>query len=193
VEVTLHHGRAFVSIDEDPQGFGSPPNPGFFIVDMRPLLDDDATTTTPILQGSLPVSRPRVSQVVGNTLYLNSMNAFQVWDVSAAMDEDPLTTVTAVTPISSLPISHAMSMAAYGSMVFMATQVGGVLTGQYLSGTYAIDVSTPATPTVVGFSNVEPNYFGCGLYNTVHHSSLSVHGSRLYLSMHESSWVFELE
>jgi hypothetical protein len=60
-------------------------------------------------------------------------------------------------------------------------------------GTYVIDISTPATPTIIGYSSIVPGYYGCGNYNTVHHSQITVKGSRMYVNANEYAWILELE
>src|SRR5262249_37712521 len=87
-ELNLHFGRAFIGVDNDINGGGSgAPNPGLFILDLRPLLDDDPATTTPIAQGTLPIGHARQSVVEGNYLYTASNAGLQIWDVTNAMDD----------------------------------------------------------------------------------------------------------
>jgi hypothetical protein len=163
-----------------------------FIVDLRPWLDDSATTINPIAQGTLPISHGRQSVVMGNMLYTTSYAGLQVWDVTAAMDDVATTVVTTTTPIGGTTgFNNAVALAVYGSYAYVATQSpNGASVGP---GTYVVDVSTPAAPVIIGFSSVVPGYYGCGNYSTVHHSSVIVKGTRMYLNANEYSWIMDLE
>jgi hypothetical protein len=191
-ELTMHYGRAFVGVDTDVNGGSSSPNPGFFIVDLRPLLDDDASTTTPIAQGSLPISHVRQSVVMGNTAWITTYAGLQAWDVTNAMDDVAATTVTATMPIgTSSGFNGALALAVHGSYAYVSTGYpNGASVGP---GTYVIDISTPATPTIIGYSPIGTGGYSCSLQNTVHYASLVVRGSRLYLNAYEQAWIFEVE
>src|SRR6185295_1115901 len=146
-------------------------------------------TSAPIDQGSLPISHVRQTDIVGNKLYVATSNAFQIWDVSAAMDEDAGTKVDAGAPLGSLPIHNSMAISAYGNYVYLSTFVATGQPAPYQDGTYAIEVSNPASPRVVGYAPLFGDYYGCGYFVTVHHSSVSVHGTRLYLNSNENNWI----
>jgi hypothetical protein len=190
-DLTLHFGRAFVSVDVDVDG-NNAPNPGLFIVDLRPLLDDDITTTTPVLQGTLPIAHAHQSVVSGNTLWTTSYAGLQAWDVTNAMDDNNATTVTTTTPTgSSSGFNDAMGISVYGAYAFVATHSPNG--GSIGPGTYVMDISTPATPTIIGYSPIVPGGYSCGSFNTVHRSSVTVKGSSMYVNSNEYSWILELE
>ncbi len=179
----IHRGRVFASVHDETFGSGTPQPPlGVTITDARAWFDDDAATTTPLAQGGLPVRGANRLELRGHVLWLTegvSNPGLQAWDVSAALDENPLTTVTSGSALGAFSFQRADSLAVYGPYAYVASDSSAAQ--EFDKGLYAVDLTNPAAPRV---TSMAPD-FGTG--------ALSVVGNRLYFSREDVVKVFQLE
>lgn len=187
-DVSLALGRAAVIVED---GAGNP-NPGLFLVDLRPLLDDDAGTTMSAshLQGTVNVGGVRECVIRGRYAYATNSTGFHVVDVMNAMDEDLATVVPGSATLSSVAVTQASSLSVHGSYALVSPY------SLAASGVHAIDVSTPASPKVIGFLPFKKANTSCGVPGDgtrPMRTSTIVRGSRAYLTSFGSLDVLELE
>jgi hypothetical protein len=187
--VTMHHGRALVSYDA---GFDGATYAGLIIVDLRPLLDGDSSTsmTPDHIQGAIDISRMRGVVAIGNYAYAIGGSSFwtgglYVIDISAALDDDLATKV----PSSASPVLTGPgpfdSITAHGSYLLLGSRSNNF-------GLRSYDISNPTSPVLVGqaaFGYLAPR---CGNAVTFR-SQISVLGSRAYVTSNDSLTIFELE
>lgn len=184
--LSMYEGRALVTL-EDP--FTPLTGSTFFVVDLRPLLDDDAATTftSPVnpIQAQLALGNVFPGVIRGDYAYVGSQAGLRVVEIPEAMDESPTTVVpsTARTALLSLP-GGAESVTAYGGYAF-ATPTYGAQQGK---GLQVIDVRAPLSPQVLSFLPMTgPNN------NCYARSGITVAGSRAYVSGFYQTTIVELE
>ncbi|MBX7096811.1 MAG: carboxypeptidase-like regulatory domain-containing protein [Myxococcaceae bacterium] len=189
VDLTISHGRAFVTYENQSPAFAGQghPTPGVYAVDFRNLVDDDAATTGFVLQGSLPVAGAREIALRGNTALITRQNTLEAWDVSAAMDENAGSVLSAVAPLGTLVLNpdEPDALKVYGSYAFVINNrlnVDGRL--------WVIDVSNPAAMRIISSVNEAWPHPGCG---PSLRSDVAVVGSRAYASGVGSTTILELE
>lgn len=189
VDLTLSHGRAFVSYENLSPQFNNQgrPTPGVYAVDFRNLVDDDPLTVGFVLQGSLPVAGAREVQLRGNTAFITRVSTLEAWDVGPAMDESAGTVLSATMPLGSLTLApdEIDGLKVYGGYAFVVNNrltVDGRL--------WALDVSNPGAMRILSSVNEAWPHPGCG--GGVR-SGLAFAGSRLYASGRDSTSVLEVE
>ncbi len=206
MQVSLHRGRALVTLDNESNT--NPTVMGLYVVDLRPLLDDDpATAMTPItstpnsVQGfvqALPTGNfswyPGHRQSVGrgDWAYVASGHGVEIIDISAAMDDSLSTTIPGVPVRSSVNVLGGFkSLTVYGSYALFVPQHSGVN-----ASVISLDVSDPLNPRKMSSVPLVKDATGCtpsGLTSITPHSGISMSGTRAYLTMRNLSWVMEVE
>ncbi|MDQ3264459.1 MAG: carboxypeptidase-like regulatory domain-containing protein [Myxococcota bacterium] len=206
MQVSMHRGRALVTLDNENNT--NPTVMGLYVVDLRPLLDDDpATAMTPItttpnsVQGfvqALPTGNfswyPGHRQSVGrgNWAYVASGHGVEIIDISAALDDSLSTTLPGVPVRSSVNVLGGFkALSVYGSYALFVPQHQGVN-----AAVISLDVSDPLNPRKVSSVPLVKDTTSCipsGLGSITPHSGISMSGTRAYLTMRNLTWVMEVE
>lgn len=191
-DLQISHGRAFVTVWDGCCGGPGDPSPSLFAVDLRGLVDDDATTTGLLLQGSLAVTSPRDLAISGNRAYVTrDAMGIEVWDISRAMDDDPATLLNATMPLGQFFVSGSggspRTLTVAGTMVY-ATNNSGTSTD---ARTYAIDFSNLASPRIVSQADISAGGASCAGVSV--QGGIALTGSKLYLGGYQVFHELELE
>lgn len=176
--------------------------PGLYALDLRPLLDDDATTGAAqvVALGYVPstttpaAATTGVAQVVvrGSWAYLATDQGLETVDVSAALDADAATVLSAATPTGRLrapgSYTHTHGVAVYGGYAFMAPLTPS---GQIFS----VDVAQPLAPVYASGVDFVRQTWDCSVNGTAYtqRAGVSVVGSRLFVTSAFGSRVYDLE
>ena len=182
-KVTMYQGRAFMTLEGQ----------GVYIVDLRPLFDDNAATglTADSLQGFFAdaAGTPMAPAVQGRYMYVIDYQGLKVVDVFNALDEDPLTKLPGSPTKTSLALFSAQAIAVSGSYA--------VVVGWTTIGVSVVDISTPLSPKVLSatpFSGATGPCTSPDGENVVGQYSVSIHGSRAYVTLAAGlTYVYELE
>lgn len=183
--VSMHMGRALVTLED----FVAVPGSTLFVVDLRPLLDDDAATTTAvpanIVQAQLAQGNLTGGVIRGNYAYVGNSTGLRVVDITAAMDELSATTVPAGALTATLPlVGGAEAVTAFGSFAYVSPTYGP----SQGKGFQVVDIQTPLAPTVASYLPLAGTNQGCYA-----RGSVLIAGSRAYISGSFRSEIFELE
>ena len=189
LDLFLYRGRAFLSV--------SSATGGVWAVDLRNALDDNPATTLTAasLQGSVSSMTPgagaTTAAVSGNVLSMLSggdlySGTLETIDVSPALDDNPLTLISATPLRGSLTVSGA-ALSVAGSYAYIA--------GPF--GFSTIDVSSPFAPTLIAQAPVGISQSG-SCFNTsdgfiTSKARMTVQGTRAFVEGLFSLLALELE
>jgi hypothetical protein len=183
VDVQMYKGRAFVTLVD---GAGM----GIYIVDVRPAMDDDSTTTLGGILGTVTVTpghtNPHIVTAQGHTLYFADDQDIEMFDITRPMSE-PALALSGTETRTTLTLPYVTALAVYGSYLHVQAPSLG----------YAIyDISNPASPVVQSSTAFSTSGAYCGIgagFNAVKGVGISVHGTRAYVTSWLSTGIFELE
>ncbi len=195
-QLVLSNGRAFATLAADT---GAALTNSVVAVDFRNLVDDDATTTGMVLQGTLPITGAHGVAISGNRAFITTIpfgsptlvDAFEVWNVGAALDDSQATLLTETAPVSRLPLpSHPQNLVVYGGYAFVINDLLGAN-----SRTWSIDIGNPASPRIASVAIASPSSGSCSGANfgANQRGSVQVSGTRLYVGGSTATHVLELE
>lgn len=152
-----------------------------------------------VLQGTLPITGAHGIAISGNRAFITTIptgsatlvDAFEVWNVGAALDDSAATLLTETAPISRLPLpSRPQNLVVYGGYAFVINDMLGAN-----ARTWSIDIGNPTSPRIASVAIAAPTSGSCsGLnFGAIQRGSVQVAGSHLYLGGSSATYVLELE
>lgn len=195
-QLVLSNGRAFATLASD---VGNALTNSVVAVDFRNLVDDDAATTGMVLQGTLPITGAHGIAISGNRAFVTTIptgsatlvDAFEVWNVGAALDDSAATLLAETVPVSRLALpSRPQNLVVYGGYAFVINDLLGAN-----SRTWSIDIANPGLPRIASVALAAPSSGSCSGANfgAIQRGSVQVAGSRLYVGGSSATHVLELE
>lgn len=195
-QLVLSNGRAFATLAADT---GNALTASVVAVDFRNLVDDDAATTGMVLQGTLPITGAHGIAISGNRAFVTTIptgsatlvDAFEVWNVGAALDDSAATLLAETAPIGRLALpNRPQNLVVYGGYAFVINDQLGAN-----SRTWSIDIANPALPRIASVAIAAPSSGSCSGANfgAIQRGSVQVSGSRLYVGGSNATHVLELE
>ncbi len=184
--ITMHHGRAVISLDDN----ATPaPTPGVYVVDVRSLMDD-VVGGTPTVLASLALTAVQETEVRGGWLYAAANGGVTVVDIKETMTEPPTALPGSPTSVV-LPGGSSGSLEVFGSHLYTVARIGQSIR--------AVDVRNPTMPRVlsqVALPNI--TYGGTSTLEVgspikTFRRGLIVRGTRLYYTHYDEVRVIELE
>ncbi len=188
--LTVVDGRAIIGLDDST---AAAPNPGVYIVDIRPLIDDSAVGS-PSVMGTVALTNVHETVVKGTWLYAATAAALSIVDIKEVMDENAGTSLPgSPTRTDFAALAQGSALKAYGSFLFQAGRNGGSI--------QAVDISQPLSPTIVstfplplvsfsGYAGIEGSYSPAVKPDR---RSLSIAGPNLYYTYTRETRVIQLE
>jgi len=184
--LTVTNGRAFIGLEHATVGQNN-----LFVVDVRPLLDDLATTmaATNVL-GAYRLNNPvRGVSAQGTQVYACTSNGAVSFDLAAALN-DPAAQVATLPTTRALTTFQCDEVVAYGSYAFVVGWTAQL-------GLLAVDVSRPASPVLL---SVIPGPGSSSLCTPSQDSGfktrkagVAVRGSRAWMNFRNGMREIELE
>ena len=188
-DVKLVRGRAVVGLDEFNQNEADP-SPGLYVIDLRPLFDDNAGTPMAVL-ATAPADGVRAVELSGGLAWLAAesgpVGSVEAWNIANALAEPP-TAIPNTVVGRTLLAGHPEGLVVRGSWALASTAVNSSIQ----PGVFAWDVSVPATPRLLGSIPERSDNTTCVGSQSLR-NSLVVDGNRLFFTSPSGTTIIELE